>query len=83
MGWNLERRRQIVHDGIEQRLDALVLERRAADDGDERRASPRTDSIVRFRQRRLDAIFRNLLPCRYISRIWSSTSLTFSMSCSR
>ena len=29
---NVERRRQVVHDGVEQRLHALVLERRAAED---------------------------------------------------
>src|SRR3546814_2694240 len=35
-GRNVERRRQIVDDRVEQRLDALVLERRAAKDRDER-----------------------------------------------
>ena len=34
---NVERRRQVVDDGVEQRLHALVLERRAADDRHERR----------------------------------------------
>ncbi len=35
-GRNVERRRQIVDDAVEQRLDALVLERRTAQHGDER-----------------------------------------------
>ena len=40
IGGHVERRREVIHDGVEQRLHALVLERRAADDDDEGRSVP-------------------------------------------
>ena len=82
-GGNSERRRQVVDDRVEQRLHALVLERGAADDRHERRASLRTDSMVRWRSAALISSSVMASPLRYFSSSLSSASLTFSMSFSR
>jgi hypothetical protein len=82
-GRHVERRGQEVDDGVEQRLHTLVLERRTADDGT-KAAWPfsRTELFVRFLIAALISASVGSWPCRYFSRILSSASLTFSMSCS-
>jgi hypothetical protein len=54
-GGDVERRGQEVDDSVEQRLDALVLERCAADDGGDRVRD------ARLAQRGLDLVDRDLL----------------------
>jgi hypothetical protein len=55
-GGNVERARQIIDHGVEQGLDALVLECRAAHDRDERhRKRTLADQLLEVRDRRLIA----------------------------
>ena len=75
---DVERRRQVVDDGVEQRLHALVLEGRAAEDRDAidwsmvaRRSAPLSSSSVISS------------PARYFSSRRSSVSATASTSFSR
>ena len=54
---NVERRRQIVDNGVEQRLNALVLERRTAANGHERLVQrPLADQLLHGRNVRLIAV---------------------------
>ena len=57
MGFAINGRRQVVDDGVEQRLHALVLERRAAEDRVERAGDDRlADQRLESRFIRLDTI---------------------------
>jgi hypothetical protein len=56
---NVERRRQVVDDGVEHRLDTLVLERGAAHDRDERRVFLADRRDAALAKRGLQFVFGN------------------------
>jgi hypothetical protein len=80
---HVDRRRQVVDDRIEHRLNALFLNAEPQMTTTKGASSSRTDLMTRLRRAALISSSLMGAPLRYFSSSLSSCSLTFSISFSR